>query len=467
MTLDDDFRESGRSIPHRRTVLKAMGASSIAGLSGCISAITGGNSGESGDDWSPSVDEWPDYSGQSMRIVTDECSDVFKNVWNDAFNKFEEKTGAKVTLECGSEGQSIQERIIQLIQADDPPELFPTTITQASQLQNQGGIAPVTDLVDTVTERLGSPNEKAFLKVDGEDYTIPFFAIPYTQWYRDDIVDSKPDNWDEIQSWVQEAQGSDEVTNPTLLPSSTHWCSELAAQCFLVPNDATMASRNDNGEIEIVIDKGENRDRWIETVEYRKELQQYSGSGSDIGCSERINALHTESAAHTTYGGARPKIQAIERNRDFHKSIRAAQIPGPDGSGKNFGLYKSLVTFQGANTAMAKTFLNRFIYKKDYYTRYLGIQNAPVYPQQKKDINMRKVLPDSYTKEDIESWKAATEVNPPAQQTSPPNPYVDAIFTTRPGSTAVSLVVNEGMSPADAVDQVAKDAREALEQARL
>lgn len=447
-----------------------MGASSIAGLSGCISAITGGNGGnggESGDDWSPSEDEWPDYSGQSMRVVTDECSDVFKSVWNDAFDKFEKETGAKVTLECGSEGQSIRERIIQLIQSDDPPELFPTTITQSSQLQNQGAIAPVTDLVDTVTERLGSPNEKAFLKVDGEDYTIPFFAIPYTQWYRDDIVDSKPDNWDKIRSWMQEAQGSDEVTNPTLLPSSTHWCSELAAQCFLVPNNATMASRNDNGEVEIVIDKGKNRDRWIETVEYRKELQQYSGSGSDIGCSERINALHTESAAHTTYGGARPKIQSIERNRDFHKRIRAAQIPGPDGPGKNFGLYKSLVTFKGANTAMAKTFLNRFIYKKDYYTRYLGIQNAPVYPQQKKDIDMRKALPESYTKEDIESWKAATEVNPPAQQTSPPNPYVDAIFTTRPGSTAVSLVVNEGMSPADAVDQVAKDARKALEQARL
>lgn len=466
MALDDDAQESGRSTPHRRTVLKAMGASSIAGLSGCLSSAGGGGDGDAADDWSPSEDEWPDYSGKSMRVVTDECSDVFKEVWNDAFDKFEEETGADVTLECGSEGQSIRERIIQLIQSGDPPELFPTTITQASQLQNQGAIAPVTDLVDTVTDRLGSPNEKAFMRVDGEDYTIPFFAIPYTQWYRDDVGDSKPDSWDNIRSWMQEAEGSNEVKNPTLLPSSTHWCSELAAQCFLVPNDATMASRNEEGEIEIVIDKGENRDRWIETVEFRKELQEYSGSGSDIGCAERINALHTESAGHTTYGGARPKIQSIERDRDFHQNIRAAQIPGPDGPAKNFGLYKSLVTFQGANTAMAKTFLNRFIYREEYYTRYLGIQNAPVFPQQKEDIDMREALSESYTEQDIESWKAATDVNPPAQQTSPPNPYVDAIFTTRPGSTAVSLVVNEGMSPADAVDQVAQDARDALNQAR-
>lgn len=462
MALDDDAQESGRSIPNRRTVLKAMGASGTIGLSGCLS----GSDEEAVTDWSPSEDEWPDYSGKSMRVVTDECSDVFKSVWNDAFDKFEEETGASVTLECGAEGQSTQERIVQLIQSGDPPELFPTSVTQATQLQNEGALAPVTDLVNTVTDRLGSPQDNAFLKVDGEHYTIPFFAIPYTQWYRDDVVDAKPDTWDKIRSWMQEAQGSDKVTNPTLLPSSTHYCSELVTQCFLVPNGAKMATRNDDGEIEIAIDQGENRDRWIETIEFRAELQQYSGPGSDIGCEERINALHTESAAHTTYGGARPKIQSIERNRDFHQHIRAAQIPGPDGPTQNFGLFKSIVTFEGSSTAMAKTFLNRFIFQEDYYTRYLGIQNAPVYPQQKEEIDMREVLSDSYTEGDIESWEAATDIRPPTHETSPPNPYVDAIFTTRPASTAVSLVVNDGMSPEEAVDQVAEDAREALEQAK-
>jgi hypothetical protein len=227
-----------------------------------------------------------------------------------------------------------------------------------------------------------------------------------------------------------------------------------------------MARRNEDGDVVVSIDQGDNRDRWIEMLEFRKELQPYTGPGSDIGCEERINALHTESAAHTTYGGARPKIQSIERDRDFHQHIRAEPIPGPDGPGEFFGVIKSICTFEGSNTEMAKTFLNEFIFQPDYYERYINIQNAPLYPKQKEEIDMRAKLPDSYTDQDIENWKAVTDAIPPAHETNPPNPYVDSIFTTRPGSTAVSLVISEDMDPADAVDQVASAARESLNQAR-
>ncbi|MFC7131131.1 ABC transporter substrate-binding protein [Haloferax chudinovii] len=465
----NECRDSERSVTRRRNVLRAVGGSAVAGLAGCIGG-DGGGSGSTPTDGSTtgSVQEngWPDYSGREMRVVTDECSDVFKRVWEDAFAEFENQTGASVTLECGAEGQSIQERIIQLIQSGNPPELFPTSVTQSTQLQNQGTLAPMTDLVETVTDRLGMPHERSFLERDGEHYTIPFFAIPYLQWYREDIAESKPDSWENMVSWMEEASNSDEVTDATLLPWSTHYCSELVAQCFLRSNGANMATRNDDGEVVVSIDQGENRERWIEMLEFRKQLQPYTGPGSDIGCEERINALHTESAAHTTYGGARPKIQSIERDRDFHQHIRAEPIPGPDGPGEFFGVIKSICSFEGSNTDMAKTFLDRFIFQPEYYERYINIQNAPLYPKQKEEIDMREKLPDSYTDEDIAAWKSVTDAIPPAHETSPPNPYVDSIFTTRPGSTAISLVISEDMDPGEAVDQVAESARESLNQAK-
>lgn len=469
MAPDDNCRASSTDTPRRRNVLKVIGGSAMGGLAGCSGNSDSGSTdssdgGTTGN--SSSSDGWPDYSGQEMRVVTDECSDVFRSVWEDAFEEFEQNTGASVTLECGAEGQSIQERIVQLIQSGNPPELFPTSVTQSTSLQNQGALAPMTDLVESVTDRLGMPQERAFLERDGEHYTIPFFAIPYLQWYRDDVADTTPDSWDAMKTYIEEADQSDEVENSTLLPWSTHYCSELVAQCLLRGNGARMAGRNDDGEVEVIIDQGENRERWIETLEFRNELQAFTGPGSDIGCEERINALHTEASAHTTYGGARPKIQSIERDRDFHQNIRATPIPGPDGPSEYFGVIKSICTFEGSNTEMATTFLDEFIFQEEYYSRFINIQNAPLYPKQQEDIDMREKVSDSYLDEDLAAWQEVTDAIPPAHETSPPNPYVDSIFSTRPGSTAVALVVAEDMDPGEAVDQVASTARDSLNQAR-
>lgn len=103
-------------------------------------------------------------------------------------------------------------------------------------------LAPTTDLVETVTDRSDIPHERSFLERDGEHYVIPFFATPYLQWHREDIAELKPDSWENVVGWMEEASGSDKVTDTTLLPWSTHHYSELVVQCFLRSNDANMVT---------------------------------------------------------------------------------------------------------------------------------------------------------------------------------------------------------------------------------
>lgn len=458
---NDNHSHSGRESSatgtiDRRTVLKATG-----GL-GAATAIAGCSGGGDGGD------------GNEVHFLTDESSDGFRNFFSTVKEDFESETDYTVNMEYVGVGGSAEDRLAQLTQAGDPPEVFLTGASQAALFLNQDAIAPVSNAFSSISDRFGSPSDSWRLRSEGEDYIAPLWGNIGITWYRTDVMsDPTPNTWDSLLTAAENADSSN--MRGSFVPAGQDICTDLYVLGWAYSNGARVCERQGDN-ISVIMTEGDNRQRWLETLRFFQDLHQYSPNNADAGCSQMSQALASESAAHTWYVGSRPKYQPISQGADFASDISAMPQPTPE-SGQDpttAALAEGLVSFNGSNTEAANEYID-FLFQTKYLNEIYfltPLQNVPAFPEiSETDSYQNKletaVSDTAFTQEDVEATNTASQnIVTLASETSPPNPYSGAILGSRKLSELIYDVTVGGMSPSEALETRASEIQSAIENAR-
>lgn len=484
MPQDNGFRGNSTK---RRNVLRKIGAGttiSIGGLAGCTgdqgnTTTTTSDTGSGGTTTTQNGSrEWADLSGHEFKFITEDSSDPMQNYWRGLARDFEDATGATVDVEITGINQSGDQRVSQLLQAGDPPAVVQSdTIVQYAQAD---ALAPVGDVVERVADFYGElPGDSQRLIIDGEELMLPRIYAPGIRWFRGDLdsdLSQKP-TWDEFSSWAERVDDPSGVRG-SYVPVGGGTCPEWDFLSWAYSNGAKLAGRDSNGEVQIVMSDSDQRSRWVETLEFMKELYQYSPQATDASCSTISQVIPSESAASTWYIAARPKIQSIEREKSFASELSNFVQPKPSGgTHRTLFAFEGLATFKGSDQKAAKEFM-AFQARPEamigWYRAVPGIalNSPPAWPGMRESDTFRNHLNNELPSQWNESdFTTILEDAPEAMQsltseTEPPNPYSGALLGSGSVSSAVYDVCVNDAEPGATVDSYAEELRGVLETAK-
>ncbi|MFC6723535.1 ABC transporter substrate-binding protein [Halobium palmae] len=476
----ESIGRSGRI--NRRKLLKAAGTGAVVGTTTLAGCQGGGGGGDGGTTGSSGGDgngtgggtgsgsgEWPDLSGTEVHFLTDESSDKFTNFFQKVKQDFENDTGATVNLDLVNLGEQ-GPRLSQLLQAGDPPDVMQAVQTRVVQLQNQGVAGPVNSAMSDMTERYGDPVSGTRVDVDGDDYAVPCWINPSGQWYREDLYDGDPETWDDMLQNAEKADDPNGVRG-TSIPLGRALCVDSFFLAYLYTNEGRVCSRDSEGNVQCVMNQGENKQRWIETLEFFSELYQYSPTNANAACSQQVQAIPNETSAEAGYVGARPKVQAVEQDTSFAGEVRASQVP-QNRTPQHHANSIAYMTFQDANVKAGNAFIS-YLFQEKYFIDLLlltPIHNNPSYPSIRENQAYQQgleALPDAWTDEDIETSLAfADNILPFSQETSPPNPYAGTIYSSKLLVDVLNDATINERDPEAIVEDYASQIQGVIDQAR-
>ena len=461
----------------RRNFIKAIGSTGAAGMiAGCSgqggNTTTSSNGGNSG---SPdgSSSKWPDLRGHSIHFVGAEGSEAAKRYWNKVNSAFSEATGAKVNMEYA--GSVTGNRLAQLIQAGNPPELYNSTEVQASNLAVQNAIVPVTDVMDKVINRMGQPMDFQSVVYESDHYYVPFFGNASQYWYRTDLgIDIVPDTWDKVLEYTKQADKVNAVQNGTIVSAGPGFDTQRTALTWGWSAGAKVAERDSNGEVQVALHK-KYRSNWVEALGFMDNLHQYSPTASDSGWSMIGNGIQSSLCAGNWYGGGRPIQYAVENDRPFASSVQSVLTPeNANRIGQGSG--NGLIVPKGSDTEAAMTYID-FLMTTDQIIDLAfdiaPVHNALIYPKLKNTSQYKKkieALPEAYKGEgqlNRSILEAPANARSYPTETSPPNPYAGALADSLLISQMVQEVLLQDVNPGTAVDKYGEELQDVLDSTRM
>lgn len=459
---------------NRRKILKGLGATTLVSISGCVGGDDddgdGDGDGDGGADSTPMTDngDWPDLSGSEVHFLVDETSDAFRSFFDDIGSDFNDATGAEVRMEYQATGGSLEERLSQLLQTGDPPEVILSSLSQSALLALDGVAAPVNDAYQTVVDRYGDSRER--MRFEGDDYMMPFGSNIGMYWYRTDLYEQAPSTWETLLEEAQRVEENTDTHGAAVL-GATSFCTELMLMGYAFSANANVAENND-GDINVIMSEGSNRDNWVEVLSFLQDLQQYSGGLEDVGCGGST-VLADETSAHAWWVGSRPKNQCVVQERPFAEDVTAVQQPGPgEEAALTCGLTDGLITFEQADVEAAKTYME-FFAQPQYLTRLAGITPIHIIPpfpgiwENEQFQAALDDLPDVWSDQDIETMRRGSEnYQTLATETTPPNPYAGAIYGSNLLSDIVFDVTIQGRDPGAVIDEYAPQIQDAVDEAQ-
>lgn len=385
----------------RRTGVATALASSTAGCLGNF----GMNNSSDGDTNSSNSGETVSGKKGSVHFLSAENSTSFKNYYKKWAKKFRDKTGYGVELEFVGVGSSQSARISKLLQAGTPPELTTTAPEKGGGLALQGVLADLSDQADWMEKKYGYKfNDDFLFKLQGKQYVVPIWVNMTMDWYRvstwkenADMAPKQP-TWDEFLSGVKAV---DEKSNRrgTVVPAAQSLMSSEYYIDHMFQNGGSIFERNGKGDIEVVMDKGKNRKKTKEVLEYVEKLNEHSIDGSGYAYSEQIESYWSEQVNETKYFGARPLQQAVENNKTVAKDT-GLMYPPHEEEKTHQAFSEGWVMFEGAkNKEGAREFI-KFMSRPEPLYELLHIaplHNLPPFP---KAVDDEKFLDNEF----IEKW---------------------------------------------------------------
>ena len=469
----------------RRAYVKTIGAASVAGLAGCIggggsdttdptTSGTGGTDGSNGGGGSSSDGDWPDLSGTEVHIVIDETSDAVKNYYNGVGDGFKQATGASVNIEYVGRNVSGVQRVTQLLQAGDPPELFSMNQNNATAFESQNVLVPVTDTVSEIESRLGESNKHVSFK--GEQWLVPTFFNITTWFWRGDLaeevgMDARPDwTWESALQYAEEVNSMDGM-HGIYIPAGSGPHAVSMFWAWLNTNDGSLVEWQ-NDKIVVNFDEGDNRQRMVEVLDFLKQAHEFSPVASDSGYGTWARSIPNRVAGSVNYIGYRPKMYAIQDGRDFAAEVHAARMPEKrsrltDGNVDGFGV------FRGSNTEAAKAFVRYLTQMENLVDLYKinPVHDIPPYPEVRNSdayAEFLDTLPEAYTKEDTQAYqeRVASNFEISINQTDPANPYAGTIAGADAIPNMMQAVLLDDESPDAVIDTHAQQLQQTLDQAQ-
>lgn len=460
----------------RRRFVKSVGLvgtaglTTIAGCSGGSSETTANNSPTDGDGTgnpnttTANSGEWPNLSGKSVHLVTEQSSDPHQKLYNEIASAFEKATGATVNNEFVGLGTSGTKRVSQLIQAGSPPEISSTGMVNTATFQNNGILEPVTDVVEDIASALQMPKDNLRTVISGDDYQVPGWAFHVSFYYRDDIGDVKPDTWEKMLEYARQADGKNGLRG-TYIPSASYPYQSYANMAWLFTNGGNMM-KWEGDKIEVAYNSGDDRKKLIEVLKQRKQLHQYSPVASEPSYGAWLSAVPNGVSASGAYAGLRPVLSAWRNESPFAKHVKP--LPGggfpkaKGGSQTSTGGVVGYSVFKGSNVNAAKTYLE-FAYKNFYQDLSLALNPGhykPVWPgldQDKYFQGLKSTYRDrgwEISLDTVREYQNA-DIIPRPRDTNPPNPYAGVSYQGKPFLNLASEVLLKDTPPGEAIDKYA------------
>ena len=462
-------RAGGKSKFSRRRFVVTVGATGVGtSVAGCL----GGSDDEDGveDDVEREDNgDWPDLSGEEIYYLAESSDTEYQEFWQNVANRFQDATGAQVTIEFAGHAEGYRDRLIQMVQAGDPPDVTHASLNMASSLGQQGQLADHGDVIDYWEDVWDESYDDQFrVVVDEEDKYLPLHANVFGNWYRDDVFETEPNTWESELEMAREHDEGEGGTRGYFMPIQVGlWANDMKLLTDGWTLGAQVFDRNDDGDLEVVLDEGENAELWSEALDHFEELYEYSDSNTDAFYDELFTALGTESSYQAHWVGTHLKISSLDS--PVAEDITQTEPAVPEGMDRRMwgNIQGQAVTTDG-NVEVGKEFLKFLAHPENSMGYFFAedLQQDPILstiPEhelfQENWEQMKEEGPwtDSDLKyerlDEAEFIDWGTEVDPV-------NPQAFEVNTSHPMGRLVRKVLADGEDHDAALSEVADDLRD-------
>ena len=230
-------------------------------------------------------------------FVSEESNPKAIAVYDKINADFKKETGIEVVMEYPGLRQHRQargdadrgrhparDRLVRRGAGDEPGAWRTSSPTWATCIKATGGTA-----------------ENLRMVYKGADRSIPTSQQFTYGWYRKDLFDAKkvaaPKSWDD---YLKAAKALNDPPNMygCIVPSAETGASTLLLETMFMKNDVHWFEWNaGKKEYEVALDKGNQKKRAIETLDYLNELHKFSPEASTYNWGELMSTYFTEKAA--------------------------------------------------------------------------------------------------------------------------------------------------------------------------
>ena len=300
---------------------------------------------------------------KKLTFLSEESSPKAQAVYDKINADFQKETGIAVTMEYPGFA-NISQRVATLIASGTPAELIWYGAGTAMEVALQGQLADVDDLV---TELKIPDNLR--LVVDGHDRSVATSQQFVYGWYRSDLYEkaglSPYTDWEGYLSVVKGLNAAPQSYG-NIIPSAQTGASHLLMETMMQKNGAHWFSFNDaTGEYEVALDKGDNLQAAVETLDFLNEAHQYSPEGSNYDWGDLMSQYFTGKVANSYYVGARLLEQTLTNAPDLADLTKPIALPAR----KTENYYLSVQGFhvgKGSNVDGAKQYIKFFLNHPEY-----------------------------------------------------------------------------------------------------
>ncbi len=280
-----------------------------------------------------------------------------------------------------------ESQVIQMTAAGNGPDIVNAFSDQLMQHKAAGTIQPMTKYATQfITENPDYIHTvEKLTQADGEIYSLPWESRATVLWYRNDIYDSAPTNWDELLKTAEKSNGMSmgfalglsEGSNGTgLMETFVPWLRANGGDLFDADGKAIF-----------------NSEAAVTTVNFIKSLV-------DAGCMDKavLNMTYDDVVDGFKAGSlyaidAGTQRAATIKSADISANFSSAPIPGPtsDAPAPAFVAGQTLaIGSQAKDPDMAWDFI-RFFYTIENQKKWLGANCMPVRGAVYEDADVQKL----------------------------------------------------------------------------
>lgn len=486
----DSGGSSNGSGTNRRTALKVIGGIGLSSLAGCGGA--GDSTPTSDDGMTPTkttggqvgtATPKSDIAGQEVHFIKGRTNRATVELFDQVARDFKAETGAILRTEYSGMGAGRYERLIQLLQAGDPPEVAVSQLSNAITLWNEGVLAPVTGVMEHLTDQYGPPADNFRFIQDGEEWMVPWSIGFADLWYRRDVLDEAglgsnfvPDTWDNLETYAQAVTENTDL-NGVFMPAAQTEPTMANIISFLRSNEGNI-TKYENGDWQIAFHEGQDRERMAETLQFLDRLHDnYSPDAGGAGWDEMTNAIAFGVAASNWFPGARPKNAVSQEQASAFAEDVVNVGHNPANRSKNGrASVGPMVVFQNSENPEAGRQFLEFLMGNPEYAADLCWADGPVHCQPPfpgiKESSYYKgledSLPDHWSRPvlDRANFEAPKHGVVSAFETDPPNPYMGALLTPLTLASLAQDVLLNDQDIDQAIDNRAQEMVDILDRAK-
>ena len=413
----------------------------------------------------------------TVHFLSAENSQAFKDYYQKWANRFEEEHDHEVRLEFVGVGTSQSSRISRLLQSGNPPELTTTAPEKGGGLALQGVLEDLSDEAEFMQDEWGYEfNDNFLFELQGSQYVVPIWVNMTMDWYRVSVweenagVTPREMQWEEFKQALADTDGVGGRAGHSIPAGSSLMSTEFYID-YMFNNGGQIFERN-GGEVELVMDKGENLEKTKEVLQFFEDTQQYSVDGSGYGYGPQIESYWSEQVNEVKYFGARPLQQAVANNEAVAEDTGLMHPPYKEG--KNHQAFsEGWVMFKGANNKEGAREFVKFMSRKEPLIELLHIaplHNLPPFPQAVDDEEFLDnefidtwVRPNDHIRiEDVVEMvnNAQTLVG----ETDPNNALASPVFSSGAFGNMIFNFIHGDMSMNEAIEDAASQSRSILQE---